>query len=349
MNAVSRTGHLPEGTASSGSASRRAFLKGAGQVGMAGLAASLLTTSSAHASTEGIILGANAPGAWSPPSPVPGWASEVPGAMGCRSYRDNVITVPADVPATFPGEPGTNVVASIRPHPDVFLNGTTLDPAIKAMIANGNANLSAPQLTSWHEAGNLYKSGNDSNGVPYSSYLTPSKVRSTHVKLQNLCHEVAGTNVGYGCIIYGDISKMASDTDSDLNWVPTATYPMDWYGIDVYYEGDGPGSNSTHPLLDSYSLVSQYMNGFLSMARSRSGLTWPKINVCECNANVSNDGKRPQFLKDLALWLNNNGGRRMLTFFPDPAGPHSVTWEHVADAAVPYTINALNYIQLTYG
>jgi hypothetical protein len=170
-----------------------------------------------------------------------------------------------------------------------------------------------------------------------------------HVKLQSLCHEVAGTNVGYGCIIYGDISKMASDTDSTHNWVPTSSYPMDWYGIDVYYEGDGPNSNNTHPDLATYDLVSQYMDGFLSMARSRSGLTWPKIDVCECNANVSNDGNRPQFFKNLALWLYNNGGRRMLTFFPDPAGPHSVTWEHVADAATPYTINALNYIQSNYG
>jgi hypothetical protein len=78
------------------------------------------------------------------------------------------------------------------------------------------------------------------------------------------------------------------------------------------------------------------MGGFLSVARNRSGLTWPKLNVCECNANVNNDGDRPGFFKNLALWLYNNGGRRMLTFFPDPAGPHSVTWEHVADAAVPY-------------
>jgi hypothetical protein len=91
------------------------------------------------------------------------------------------------------------------------------------------------------------------------------------------------------------------------------------------------------------------MGGFLSMARNRSGLTWPKLNVCECNANVSEDGDRPGFFKNLALWLYNNGGRRMLTFFPDPAGPHSVTWAHAADAAVPYTIDALNYIQSTYG
>lgn len=137
---------------------------------------------------------------------------------------------------------------------------------------------------------------------------------------------------------------MASETDSTRNWVPTSSYPLDWYGIDVYYDG------GSHPDLATYDLVSQYMSGFLSMARNRSGLTWPKLNVCECNANVSDDGDRPGFFKNLALWLYNNGGRRMLTFFPDPAGPHSVTWAHVADAAPPqYTIDALNYIASTYG
>jgi hypothetical protein len=47
-----------------------------------------------------------------------------------------------------------------------------------------------------------------------------------HVKMQDLCDQVASENPGlprvdYGCIIYGDISQMASDTDSTLNWVPT--------------------------------------------------------------------------------------------------------------------------------
>jgi hypothetical protein len=69
------------------------------------------------------------------------------------------------------------------------------------------------------------------------------------------------------------------------------------------------------------------MDGFLSMTRSRSGLPWPTINVCECNADVSDDGSRPQFFGNLAQWRYSDGGRRMLTFFPDPAGPHSVSWE----------------------
>jgi hypothetical protein len=85
------------------------------------------------------------------------------------------------------------------------------------------------------------------------------------------------------------------------------------------------------------------------MAQSRSGLNWPQLNVCECNANAADDSARPAYFENLAQWLYNNGGRRMLTFFPTPAGPHSVTWPYVADAAVPYTINALNTIQATYG
>jgi hypothetical protein len=329
---------------------------------------------SARASTSRIVLGANAPGAWNPPSGTPGWKAEVPGAVGCRSYRDTPFSTGAGCPTTFPGEQGSKVVASINPDPTVLLNPndsrySALVQAIKNLIKDGMTKATgyfagAPQLTAWFEAGNLYTDTSKwaAYGVVPGSHTTINGVslsaaqivRSTHVKLRELCDEQAAAyptlpRVDYGCIIYGDISKMASDTDSTHNWVPTSSYPLDWYGIDVYYEGDGPGSNCTHGLLATYALVSQYMNGFLSMARSRSGLTWPKINVCECNANASNDGSRPQYFKNLAQWLYNNGGRKMLTFFPTPAGIHSVTWAHVADAQHPYTIEALNYIQSTYG
>jgi len=130
------------GTVSPGQASRRTFLKGAGLAGVADLAAPLFASTSARAST-GLILGSNA-GIYSD------FTAAVPGARGCRSYRDTVITKPSQVPTTFPGEPGAKVVASIRPHPDALLSGS-LDDAIKAMIANGAAHLSAPQLTVWHE------------------------------------------------------------------------------------------------------------------------------------------------------------------------------------------------------
>jgi hypothetical protein len=358
-----------------GSASRRTFLKGAGVAGVAVLAGPLLARTAARAATEGIILGANAPGAWTPPLPTKGWTSLVTAkspsgafAVGCRSYRDTPFSAASGCPTTFPGEQGSIVVASIKPDPTVLLSNSNPDQpalvaAIKALILDGMNKATGyfagtPQLTAWHEAGNLYTDASTwgQYGVVPGTHTTINGVslsaaqivRSMHVMLQGLCAEQAAAypalpRVEYGSIIYGDISQMASETDPTLNWVPDAGYPLDWYGIDVYYDG------GSHPDLASYALVSQYLGGFLTMARNRSGLTWPKLNVCECNANAADDSDRPGYFENLALWLHNNGGRRMLTFFPTPAGPHSVTWEHVADATVPYTINALKDIQATYG
>src|SRR5581483_2157557 len=108
VSAVSRTSQSPEGTASSPSASRRTFLKGVGLAGAAGLAAPLLAGTSARAATEGIVLGANV-GAWNPPGKTLGWATEVPvtSAVGCRSYRDDVLSSAKDVEGlgAFPGLP----------------------------------------------------------------------------------------------------------------------------------------------------------------------------------------------------------------------------------------------------
>ena len=68
----------------------------------------------------------------------------------------------------------TRMVASIRPDPDTFLNTTQLDAAIKNLIEDGARNFSAPQLTVWHEAGNLYTNpnGSDGNGGPMGFYDT---------------------------------------------------------------------------------------------------------------------------------------------------------------------------------
>jgi len=310
MHAVSGIDQPPKGTVSSNNALRRTFLKGVGLVGAAGLAGPLLASTSARASTTGIILGCNA-GIYSD------FTAAVPGALGCRSYRDDVITQPSEVPETFPGEPGSKVVASIRPHPDALLSGT-LDDAIKAMIANGAASFSAPQLTVWHEAGNLYQD---------LSYITPTAVRQMHVKMQNLCNQVPGPHVGYGCIIYGDISAMDK-------WIPTAQYPLDWYGIDVYWNDQFDFS--------TYDKLKAYMDDYQALARGRTGLTYPKIDVCETNTH--DESNRPQFFKNVAQWLYNTGGRRMLTFYKD-GGASGGPW----DPNDTKTINALNYIEANYG
>lgn len=266
MSDAGRTDQPPAGTASTGSTSRRTFLKGVGIAGAAGLAAPLLASTSAHAAISGIVLGAN-PGAWNPPAPTLGWASEVPGAVGCRSYRDTPFSRAEDCPTTFPGLQGTKVVASLRPDPRVLLDPTqtAFRNALKDLIKDGATKAAngyfagTPQLTVWHEAGNLYSEAMWSQyGISPGQSGAPQVVRSMHVKMQALCDQVASENpdlprVDYGSIIYGDISQMASDTDSTHNWVPTPSYPLDWYGIDVYYDG------GSHPDLASYDLVSQYM------------------------------------------------------------------------------------------
>src|ERR1700760_589710 len=156
-----------EGTISSNHPSRRTFLKGAGLAAAAGLAAPLLSGASAHAASQGLILGINAPDPWDPSVSNPTWQSAVKGALGCRSYRDTPFKTASGCPTAFPGETegaGPKVVASIRPDPDTFLNTTQLDAAIKNLIEDGARNFSAPQLTVWHEAGNLYTNPNGSDG-----------------------------------------------------------------------------------------------------------------------------------------------------------------------------------------
>lgn len=326
MNGVRRIDQPARGTVSN-RASRRTFLKGVGLAGGVGLAAPFLSSTSAGAATDtvgdddctraGIILGCNA-GIYFDVNDV------VPGAVGCRSYRDKVIRVPSDVPQVFPGQPGSKVVASIRPHPDALLSGS-LDDAIKAMLRDGVARFSAPQLTVWHEAGNLYTVAVDDEGVEYSTYITPTSVRQMHVKMQDLCNDVGG--VGYGCVIYGDISTMDE-------WIPYSPYTLDWYGIDVYWNAANDFS--------TYAKLKAYMDDYLTLVRGRTGLRYPKINVCETNTH--DESNRPQFFDNVARWLYTNGGDRMLTFFK-AGGKSGGAW----DPTDQDTIAALNRIVDDFG
>lgn len=317
MNALPGSARSQQGTVSPSHASRRTFLKGVGLAGAASLAGSLLTSTSARASTPGIILGCNA-------DTYPAFTSAVHGATGCRSYRDTLLSTPADVEnlGAFPGLDGSNVVVSIHPDPNVLLGTpsralTGLEGALKAFIANGrdNPQLPDPQLTVWHEAGNLYK------GL---SYITPSAIRQMHIKMQSLCNEVGG--VRYGCIIYGDIGAMSQ-------WIPPAPDALDWYGVDVYWDANFDFS--------TYDKVKAYMDQYRALAQRLTGLTNPEINVCETNTHDENN--RPPFFQNVAQWLFQNGGRRMLTFWAD--GISSGTW----DSNDHNTINALRTIEANYG
>ena len=376
MNGRSRIGQLPEGAVSENSTSRRTFLKGVAVAGAAGLAAPLLTNTSARAATVPVILGANAPGPWLPQAKQPEnkkpWLSAVPGAPGCRSYRDEVYSTKGQINdlishGGFPGEPGSKPLTSMRFDPEALLSGD-LDSAIKELIIDGawkavNGYFAAPpQLTVWHEAGHLYTQSSpfgkyklyphDEDGTPTNGDAAAT-VRQMHVKMKNLCDQVKKNNsslphVDYGCIIYGDIDKMANDNDlrGPTNWVPEAssTYPpLDWYGIDVYRTGGGTGSDCTHDDLTSLAKVAQYMDQFRAMVKNRSpNVTLPHINVCECNAHA--DADRSQFFWDLATWLHNNDGRRMLTFWKAGRALHGGPWS----SAGTNTITTLNEIVSSY-
>jgi hypothetical protein len=275
----------------------------------------------------------------------------------------------------FPGEDGSIPLASIRPQPSTLFTGL-LDGKIKDMIRDGARRatpsysisgprfVGTPQLTVWHEAGHLYQGydqlkpdRNPDSGVPRNG-TSAATVRQMHVYMKNLVDQVNNAhpelaNVQYGCIIYGDVIKMANDNDlrGPTNWVPTKSYPMDWYGIDLYYEGDGLGSDGkdcTHPDLATYTLVSNQLNTFQTMARGRANGSALRINICECNAK--DDSVRPAYFDNLALWLYTNAGYRMLTFFPDPPGPHSVTWASIVGPnSGGVTLAELNSIQRNYG
>jgi hypothetical protein len=146
--------------------------------------------------------------------------------------------------------------------------------------------------------------------------------------------------------------NMASDADDSRNFVPKKGSPLDWYGIDVYYDSEcGRGD------LKGPGAVANYMGNWLQVAKERSGSSSPVIHITECNANASDDAFRPVFFSNLAAWLSTNGGAspHMLTFFPNPPGPHSISWgqpDFATGKWVPPpsdTVIALQHIQATYG
>jgi hypothetical protein len=244
----------------------------------------------------------------------------VPGNKTCRSFRDKV----NHIPAKWPGIDGEDyTVVSLRPDPRDLLSGS-LDDQIRALLATAP---SGSQLTVWHEAGNLYK---------HNGNITPAAIRQSHVKMWNLCQQ-AGSGVGYGCIIYGTIADMGK-------WIPTANHPLDWYGIDIYdnLNSNNGGSFRTADGSVSFDKIKAYLDEYRALAQGRTGLRYPKINVCEMNS--PRVPCRPDFFKKVARWMSGNGGRRLCTFFKC-GGNSGGCW--LPDDQP--TIDALNDIVSTYG
>jgi hypothetical protein len=240
----------------------------------------------------------------------------IPGAMGCRSHHDPVIHEPGEVPATLPGAPGSRVVASLRPYPDALLSGS-LDRVLLAMLRSAAVRFTAPQITVWPEAGHRYQD------LPY---ITPAVVRLMHVKMQSLCNQVSG--VEYGCVVYGDIATLDK-------WIPYAPDVLDWYGIDV--QGNAPFD------FHAYDPLKTYLDGYRTLAQHRSGLLYPRINVCA--TNTRDEVLRAGWFTNVARWLHHHGGSRMLVSYDvdgdDAAG---ATWS----SSDGETLGALRHIAASY-
>jgi hypothetical protein len=244
----------------------------------------------------------------------------VPGIKACRSFRDRVNHIPAKWPGAH-GEAYT--VVSLRPDPRDLLAGR-LDDQILPLLGTAP---SGSQLTVWHEAGNLYK---------HNRSITPAAIRQSHVKMRNLCRH-AGSGVGYGCIIYGTIAEMDK-------WIPTASYPLDWYGIDIYdnLNSNNGGSFRAADGAVSFGKIKAYLDEYRALAQARTGLRYPRINVCEMNSPRVQ--YRPDFFKQVARWMNGNGGGQLCTFFKC-GGNSGGRW--LPDDQP--TIDALNHIVSAYG
>ena len=118
--------------------------------------------------------------------------------------------------------------------------------------------------------------------------------------------------------------------DTLFDYAPDA---LDWYGIDLH--GNAPFDFAT------YDRLKAYLDGFRILVQRRTGLSYPRINVCE--ASTRDEYNRPQFFRNIARWLHHHGGCRMLASYRDggAGGPWAAT---DVDAINAFQIIVASYV-----
>jgi hypothetical protein len=292
MNAVSGIGR------SSQHASRRTFLKGVGLAGAAGLAAPLLTSTSARASTGTLIYGIN-------DDNYPAFTNDNPSGFqyGYRAYDDTVWEQASDVPTTWINDnPTTNYVNwSVRPDLSRLLNGT-FDQQIIALLATAPDHAN---LTMWHEAAAPPNCGPSNNYAQYS-WMTKSNLLAGHAHMQNLCanHPNAnGNRVSYGQIFIGPANQSQVG-----DWIAPN---LGWYGIDIYDNSVFWNDPNDQTKGLNQSAINTRMTNNKNVLNSKA--TGYKLHITETNSPYADH--RKNWALYLSEWMSGNGGFRFQWFY----------------------------------
>lgn len=302
---------------------RRTFLKGAGVVGTAALAAPLLARTSALASTA-IIYGANH-------DYFNDWVGNAPSPDGKNSERRyfDAIVPYDDAAGDKSGKPSPLVkdwasmgchtnyaIVSLRVNPVYALqspqvqipdNGsgfTTLDGQLKHLMSTMPAHA---VLTNWQEAG-------PGNPLHFPGYVNASNTSRLHNHMQSLVNSVQanGGHVDYGQIV------LADPTHSGFtSWLG---HNLDTYMVDIYDFNTGTYRNSNGTL--SQSKINKRMGNYKSAFASVTSAT-PLIHITETNSPM--DSHRKNWFLFLTEWMSANNGYRVVSHW-DPTGPDSGPW-----------------------
>jgi len=320
VETVLRVAERPRAT-SAEDASRRAFLRGVGLAGAAGLAAPLLGSAAAPAAAgAGALAGARAAASGRliygiNDENYPAFTTDNPkGFQYCyRAYDDSVWESTSDVPKTWITDNPTHFVNwSMRPNLRMLLDGK-FDKQVIDLLATAPNNA---QLTMWHEAAALPSCGPGNEYAVYApphgtkgNWMTAANLRAGHEHMQNLCashKDSAGGHVTYGQIFIGPANQHQVG-----DWIAPNLY---WYGVDIYdnkiYWTNPDVTSPAKAVLDQSAIDARMTDNKTFLDGIARGY---KLNITETNSPVIQH--RKNWALYLSEWMSGNGGYRFEWFY----------------------------------